>query len=252
MPLTPEVSLIGAMEQVRLLDLALALRLYAAQAGIGRVASALGCSRETAIAIRRGKHWQQDPAKVRVFNQLNGSAIPPETGIPSADDLKRLGRTPRELAETRAKVKAQQRAQRLEREYKRKLAARELAATARPEIADEDTALVDAIGRASILRKEKPPMRLDSAYFQTAVDETLWRIIRQLDDVKIGAMSGKELMTALASLLEKRALLRGEPTQIVRNDNRGTLEKVGELLLAEMVRRGLKPDLAALSAGGAK
>lgn len=247
-----EVSLQACMGVARLLDLGLAQKMLAEKppAGVQRIAYALGTTKRSVQAIMLGKHWQQDPVKVRIWNEINLARVPEESGIPSADDLARFGFSDEEKRQKRAREKLDRQIRGRARDKRRREKTNELlkmakadlgfgeAPSLKSKIVDDDSAVVEAVGRAAILRKEKAPIRLDTAYFQGAVDEALWRILRQLDDVKIGAMSGRELAAAAASLLEKRALLRGEPTQIVRNDNRATLEKVGELLVAEMVRRG--------------
>jgi hypothetical protein len=221
-------ALVVSMQQAKLLDLAHARRLMREypNTGCGRLARALACGNRTADAILKGIHWQQDPVKVGIFNRLNDCRIPVETGEPDEADLLRFGLNEEERLEAIAKLRRQQ----------RNKAGRRMAVEATKD--KKGVAMIEA--RQAILKRSKPPMKLDTGYFQAQVDETIWRILRELDDVKVAQMNGRELAAAASTLLEKRALLRGEPTQIVRNENRGSLEAVGALLLAEMARRGRK------------
>lgn len=220
-----------AMTTARLIDLGRARALIASQPGIGMSAlgRALGIPVDVARGILGGRHWQQRPDRVAVFNAARGYSIP-LNGEPSAADL------------------VQFRAQELSRK------AGAMAAGGRDPVKSRAVVLAEAAAaRAASLARAKPPMRLDSAYFQGAVDEAIWRILRELDSVKVAGMNGRELAAAASALLEKRALLRGEPTAIIRSENRGSLEKVGELLLAELARRGRTiPGVEKLIEGRAK
>jgi hypothetical protein len=228
-------GLVYSLRKAILLDMRAAqeMLLRRPMPSLAQIAYALGVSTPVIVAVHRGKHWQQDAEKVRIWNELHNAAIPEETGIPTEADLNKFGistgdqRAKRQeaLARQREAAKLRQARLRIEKKYAKE---------------QGEVEINKALTRPII--KERPPLtlRLDTAYFQASIDEALWRLLRQLDDVKISAMNGRELAAAVATLLEKRALLRGEPTQIVRNDNRGSLEKIGEMLMAEMVRRGRK------------
>lgn len=212
-------------------DIALFRRLRADDPKIGakRLAKALGCGVGAAQSLMRGRHWQQDPAKVRLFNQYKHASLDEATGEPTAEDLATLGLT---------------RAQK--REAAKGLRAGSPSST---DLAvDADTEAVDGL-----VGEDEPPMRLDTLYFQGEVDKALWKLGRAFSATKIAKMSGKEIASAWSALLEKRALLRGEPTAIVRSENRGSLEKVGALLLQEMARRGMAvrdaPEVITVEAG---
>jgi hypothetical protein len=225
----------GGLMLARVLDLAAYHRLIEGtpKVGLTTIGKLLGINTCIASALRHKKHWQQNALKVRMFNALNQTTIDEETGEANAADLKKFGLTARERKANAKKVK-------------------QGGASMATDKTDPETKLVEAAGRLALAKHSKPPVRLDSAYFQQTLDETIWRILRELDDIKIGGMTGQQLASAASTLLEKRALLRGEPTQIVRNENRGSLEKVGELLLAELARRGRKIPGAERLIAGAK
>ena len=83
------------------------------------------------------------------------------------------------------------------------------------------------------------PAKLDTALFQSLVEERLFWAMKLLTPDVIAAAGPRDLTQMISALVEKRNLLRGEPTAIVRNENRGSLEQVGQLLVQEMRRRGL-------------
>ena len=57
-------------------------------------------------------------------------------------------------------------------------------------------------------------------------------------------MSPKERALVAAILIDKRALLRGEPTQIVDVRDHRRMDEVGKELVQEMRRRGITLDVA--------
>lgn len=209
--------LMNGLHNARVVDIALFHRLREEIPGIGakRIARALGINSRAAAGLLRGEHWQQDPVKVRLFNEYKHTSLDPATGLACAADMKAFGRTAKERRAVAAAMKP-----------------------GGPSVAgaDVETEEVERMALPAV----DPPARLDTAFFQGELDVVIWRLLKEFDGPKISKMNGRELSASVASLLEKRALLRGEPTAIVRNENRGSLEKVGELLLAEMARRGMK------------
>jgi DNA-binding CsgD family transcriptional regulator len=69
--------------------------------------------------------------------------------------------------------------------------------------------------------------------------------MQYLDDKVMAEASARDIMLGLAALLEKRQLLRGEPTQIISDHERKTLHESIPLLMAEAQRRGLVVDVQA-------
>lgn len=60
-----------------------------------------------------------------------------------------------------------------------------------------------------------------------------------MDDATAAAASHRDLGLVAAALIEKRALLRGEPTQIISDHERKKLHELLPLAIAEVQRRGL-------------
>ncbi len=71
--------------------------------------------------------------------------------------------------------------------------------------------------------------------------KALWLLVE--DEAALKNLSGKELSTVAGNLLEKRQLLRGEPTAITRFEDIKKLDEVAELLNAELQRRGKLIDV---------
>lgn len=208
----------NGMYSAVVVDIALYRRLRAENPEMGakRLARALGCTVGAAQALLRGRHWQQDPAKIRVFNEYKHASLHWQTGEASAADLAAFGLSPAQRRVASARIKAGT------------PSSMDLAV-------DPDSEAVEGLAG-----EDAPPMKLDTSWFQGEVDTVIWRLLREMSTAKIQKMSGREIAAAASAFLEKRALLRGEPTAIVRNENRGSLEKVGEMLLAEIARRRMK------------
>lgn len=60
-----------------------------------------------------------------------------------------------------------------------------------------------------------------------------------LDEKVVGEASARDLMLGMGVMLEKRNLLRGEPTAIISDHERKKLNELAPALLAEIRRRGL-------------
>jgi hypothetical protein len=63
--------------------------------------------------------------------------------------------------------------------------------------------------------------------------------LQYLDDKAFAEASARDIMIGLAGLMEKRQLLRGEPTQIVSEVERKKMHELTPLLIQEAQRRGL-------------
>jgi len=60
-----------------------------------------------------------------------------------------------------------------------------------------------------------------------------------LDDKSLGEASARDLMLGMSALVEKRQLLRGEPTQIISDHERKKLHELLPDLVREAQRRGI-------------
>lgn len=81
--------------------------------------------------------------------------------------------------------------------------------------------------------------------FQSIIDEKLMMALEYLGDLKLAEASARDLSFVIATLTDKRAMMRGEPTQIVRVEERQALAELLPALLAEAQRRGMTVDLPA-------
>ena len=71
------------------------------------------------------------------------------------------------------------------------------------------------------------------------VNEKIHLLSHYLDDKVAAEANARDLAMAMTQLIEKRALLRGEPTQIISNLERQKLNELTPLLIAEAKRRGI-------------
>lgn len=71
------------------------------------------------------------------------------------------------------------------------------------------------------------------------LDERINHAIGYMDDYIMGEASFRDLALGTAQLIEKRQLLKGEPTQIVSLDERRSLNELVPLLVKEAARRGI-------------
>lgn len=71
------------------------------------------------------------------------------------------------------------------------------------------------------------------------IGKKLHLMLGYLDDKVVSEASARDLAMGIAQLVEKRQLLRGEPTQIVSDHERKKLHELAPLLLEEVKRRGL-------------
>lgn len=221
------------LKTARVIDLAAFQRMRVPGVGARKLARALGCTLSMAQRLMGGVHWQQDPEKVREFNRVRGASIDPETGMPTVDDLGKFGGptgNPTRYDDTGTKD------------------LRDLATSAgvSPDRVTETVRRVQMLAGLGTDLPDAP----DTKYFQDAVDQKLAVTLACLDPVTIASASVSDLTRLFNALTEKRALLRGEPTSIVRNEHRGGLDKLAEVLLAEVQRRGVVLDLPAREVAG--
>lgn len=80
---------------------------------------------------------------------------------------------------------------------------------------------------------------LQTAELSDIIGKKIHLLSLYLDDKVASEASARDLAMAMAQLVEKRALLRGEPTQILSHEERKKLHEVLPLAIAEVQRRGL-------------
>lgn len=93
--------------------------------------------------------------------------------------------------------------------------------------------------------ESKPmPANLSSANFVELIESSLWHALQRITPENLDKASLRDLSTVTAMLIEKRQLLKGEPTVITRNDQRADLADFAKRLLGECQRRGIRLDLS--------
>ena len=75
----------------RVVDLETFNRLHADRVSYRRMARQLAIPLTNIQRLVQGKHWQQQPEKVVLFNEFHGTSIDIETGIAPASVLEQLG-----------------------------------------------------------------------------------------------------------------------------------------------------------------
>lgn len=80
---------------------------------------------------------------------------------------------------------------------------------------------------------------LKSGEIVDALNHKIDLALRYMDDHTMSGASFRDLALGTAAMIEKRQLLRGEPTQIISDAERKKIHELAPLLLAEVKRRGL-------------
>lgn len=84
---------------------------------------------------------------------------------------------------------------------------------------------------------------ISTKQLQNTIDDRLSRILDYMDDYVIAEAPLRELAVAFGVLMEKRQLLRGEPTQIIDNTERQSIAELLQAANKEAERRGLTIDI---------
>lgn len=71
------------------------------------------------------------------------------------------------------------------------------------------------------------------------IEDRALRALSHMDEDKLAASSARDLAVTMGILLEKRQLLRGEPTMIIGMEERMKLNEVVPELIKELSRRGM-------------
>ena len=94
----------------------------------------------------------------------------------------------------------------------------------------------------------KPPsargrVRLDDKELLAVIDDRLAQVIEYFDDHAMAKMNGEKLMVAAGILIDKRLLLEGRPTAIVKFQDMRKLDDFLEDVSKELQRRGDGPEV---------
>ncbi len=89
----------------------------------------------------------------------------------------------------------------------------------------------------------KGRIRLDDQELVAAIEVRLADVLEYFDDHALAKMSGRDLMVALGILIDKRQLLKGQPTEITKREDVTKLDAFLEEVAEELKRRGEGPDV---------
>ena len=78
-----------------------------------------------------------------------------------------------------------------------------------------------------------------TSQFTDLIEDRAHTALEKMTPEKMEKSSPKDLAIITGILLEKRAMLRGEPTHIISVTERAQLNELGPMLIQEMERRGL-------------
>ncbi len=102
----------------------------------------------------------------------------------------------------------------------------------------------------------KPPsargrVRLDDVELLAMIEDRLEWVLDYLDHHALAKMKGEKLMIAAGILIDKRQLLKGEPTQITKYEDMRKLDEFLESVSKELKARGEGPDVIDVTPGPA-
>lgn len=83
-----------------------------------------------------------------------------------------------------------------------------------------------------------PTKKLTTDTIVEGLEDKLAKVLHHMDDERFQEANLSTLVKAAGLLIDRRALLRGEPTQIVSSEERAALPKLLPILLLEAKRRG--------------
>ena len=87
------------------------------------------------------------------------------------------------------------------------------------------------------------PKEIDTKWILGKLDDKLALTLSYIDEFTLGRANARDLGGLLAVLVDRRQLLRGEPTAIATIEDRRALDDIVPILLAEAQRRGVEITL---------
>ena len=86
-------------------------------------------------------------------------------------------------------------------------------------------------------------LKLDDKELLALVDDGIARAFQVLDDFALGEASARDVATIIGILTDKRQILKGEPTAILRYEDMRKLDDFLEDVSKELKRRGEAPEV---------
>lgn len=105
----------------------------------------------------------------------------------------------------------------------------------------ERQAVMRRLGKRS--HASKIPAVIDNRWILDTLEEKIALALSYLDEFTLARANARDIASVVNVLMEKRQLIRGEPTQIVSNEERKALDELVPELLKECARRGMTVDL---------
>jgi DNA-binding MarR family transcriptional regulator len=90
------------------------------------------------------------------------------------------------------------------------------------------------------MRTARPASRVGVGTFLKLIETAAEKVLLAMDQRRVDDSDLKGLSTTLRDLINSRALLLGEPTQILGSNHRQAMNDVVTMMLAEARRRGLE------------
>ncbi len=94
--------------------------------------------------------------------------------------------------------------------------------------------------------------RLDDQELLAVIDDRLTRVFEYFDDHTLGQMGGRDLLVGAGILIDKRQVLKGEPTAITRFQDMRKMDEILEAVGKELKRRGKLVDVTPEAAAPAE
>ena len=106
--------------------------------------------------------------------------------------------------------------------------------------------------RTSYLAFTEEAREVAANEFLPLIDTRAKQLLQFMTPEKMAKAGIRDQAFAFSVLMEKRALLRGEPTQILTVDDRKQMSELMPFMLKEAQRRGLMPDVVTVDAEAAE
>lgn len=97
----------------------------------------------------------------------------------------------------------------------------------------------DGVADAGVIRPRKVEWRLDDKELLARIEDIAARLVNSFTDAELMRMAPTQKGILLGILIDKRQILRGQPTAILSIEDRRNLLELVPALVREVERRGL-------------
>ena len=109
----------------------------------------------------------------------------------------------------------------------------------------EQSGILRRLGRKAT---DNIPTKIDTKWILGQLDAKIALTLANLDEFALSRANARDLSGLLAVLVDRRQLLKGEPTAIISAEDRRSLNELVPIIVAEAKRRGMAPADIMLSA----